>query len=100
MNQVTKVKKPVDISIVILTKNEEKNIGRCLSGVFSQETDKEYEVIVIDSGSTDNTLNIVRNFPVRVVQIKAHEFADGGTRNLGAQLAYGKYIVFLVADYK
>ena len=50
------------VSIVIRTKNEERFIGQTLSAIFGQEIEPPFEVIVIDSGSTDSTLNIVRKF--------------------------------------
>ena len=86
------------ISIIVLTKNEERNIGRCLKAIFSQEADDPFEVIIIDSGSTDRTLAIARQYPVRIHEIPAHEFGHGRTRALGASLAAGELIVFTVAD--
>jgi len=88
----------IKVSIVIPTKNGENDIKECLSGIFKQKTDYNFEVIVIDSGSTDNTLDIVDNFPAKLVKIKPSEFNHGDTRNLGAKLAVGEYIVFMVQD--
>jgi rhamnosyltransferase len=88
----------VEISVVILTKNEEKYIGSVLEMVFKQEVEGGYEVIVIDSGSQDATLNIVRNYPVKIVNINPDEFAHSKTRNLGVILSKGVYVVFLTAD--
>ncbi|UCD83290.1 MAG: glycosyltransferase [Deltaproteobacteria bacterium] len=87
-----------EISIIIPTKNEEDNIEMCLEGIFSQDIDKKYEVIVIDSGSTDSTLDIIRKYPVKLFEIKPDEFDHGGTRNLGAEISRGKYIATIVAD--
>ncbi|MBU1997867.1 MAG: glycosyltransferase [Candidatus Omnitrophica bacterium] len=86
------------ISIVILSKNEEKYIGSTLDSIFKQKIDKEYEVIVIDSGSCDSTLTIAARYPVRIIHIPANEFGHGKTRNYGAQTAIGEVIVFLNAD--
>ena len=86
------------VSIIVLTKNGGSDIERCLGGIFVQDTDVAYEVIVIDSGSSDNTLEIVAKFPVRLVEIKPQEFGHGRTRNFGASLAKGKYLVYLVQD--
>lgn len=88
----------MDISIIIPTKNGESDIGECLKGIFQQTTDLEYEVIVIDSGSCDRTVNIIREFPVQLIQIKPEEFGHGKTRNLGARYAKGKYLVYLTQD--
>lgn len=89
----------IDVSIVIPARNEGENIGQCLQAVNKQETPYTFEIIVIDSGSTDNTIDIVNQYPlVRLVQIEPGEFGHGKTRNLGAEMAKGHYIVFLNAD--
>ncbi|MCP4216489.1 MAG: glycosyltransferase family 2 protein [bacterium] len=94
-----KKNKGTDISIVIPAKNEGKNIGRCLQAILDQETDYQLEIIVIDSGSTDDTLSILRTFPsVKLLEIKAEEFGHGKTRNMAARTANGRFIVFLNAD--
>jgi len=86
------------VSIIILTKNEVQNIGRCLGGVFKQQHSFDLEVIVIDSSSTDGTLDVVNRYPVRIVEIKPDEFHHAGTRNLGAALAKGEILVYLAGD--
>lgn len=85
-------------SIIILAKNEEENIGPCLEAVFSQKTGFDFEVIVVDSGSTDGTLDIVRSTPARLFEIPPGDFDHGGTRQYGAEQAKGQYVVTLVAD--
>ena len=87
-----------EVSIVILTKNEATNVGLCLDSIFAQEYQGEFEVLVIDSGSEDGTLEIVRGYPVTLVEIPREEFSHGGTRNLGASLGQGQYIVYITAD--
>lgn len=87
-----------DVSIIILTKNGEDQIGSCLEGVFRQKTKYFYEVIVVDSGSTDNTVKIAKEFDVQLIKIKPEEFGHGKTRNLGARLAKGLYLVYLTQD--
>lgn len=85
-------------SVLILTKNESRNIGACLSSVYSQKVADPFEVIVVDSGSTDATLEIAGRFPVRIEQVPAESFHHSRTRNLAASLAAGEILVFLVAD--
>jgi len=82
-------------SIVVLTFNGERYLAEVLAAVFSQEVAFPYEVIVIDSGSTDRTLEIVRSHPVRLHQIPNREFNHGATRNLGALMANGQFVAYL-----
>ena len=51
--------------------NEEKHIERLLEGIF-QQTIKDIEVILVDSGSLDGTVEIAKKFPVEIVHIKAN----------------------------
>jgi rhamnosyltransferase len=90
--------KMLDCSISILTKNEERNIGACLEGVFAQKGVGEFEVTLVDSGSTDATLQIARGFPIRIKEIPAHEFHHARTRNLAASLGSAPILVSLSGD--
>jgi rhamnosyltransferase len=85
-------------SIIILTKDEEGHIGRCLEAVYGQSADFPFEVVVIDSGSRDRTIEIVRKYPARLLQIAPSEFHHARTRNLGGRVSSGKYLVFLSGD--
>ncbi|GAI52085.1 unnamed protein product [marine sediment metagenome] len=60
--------------------------------------DEKFEVIIIDSGSTDKTIEIAKEYPVRLIQIKPEEFGHGKTRNYGADISEGEYLVFLTQD--
>jgi rhamnosyltransferase len=92
-------KPPIDVSIIIPAKDEEANIGKCLEAIFHQDTTYRFEVVVIDSGSRDQTIDIIRQFPsVHLQEIPPESFGHGKTRNLGAKLSQGKYLVFLNAD--
>jgi rhamnosyltransferase len=86
------------LSILIPVKNEGGNITKCLSGIFSQDVPKHFEVILIDSGSRDSTLEEARVFPVRIVCIRPEEFHHARTRNFAASLASGECLVFLAGD--
>jgi rhamnosyltransferase len=85
-------------SILILCKNEAANIGPCLEAVFEQKGAGPFEVIVVDSGSTDSTLEIVRSYDVRIEEIAAKAFHHARTRNYAASLANGEILVYLAAD--
>jgi rhamnosyltransferase len=86
------------VSIILLTKNGEENIRSLLDGLYRQRMIGSAEVIVIDSGSSDKTLEIVAAFPVSVTRIPPAEFGHGRTRNLGARMARGKFLLFLPQD--
>ncbi len=89
-----------EVSIIVLTKNAEGNIRWTLSLILSQKFSKPYEVIVIDSGSTDGTLGIIESFKsVRLIKRNPETFSHGGTRNFGGGKARAsKYLVFFNGD--
>lgn len=87
------------VSVVIPAKNGRPTIGPCLDAVLAQDYDGPLEVLVVDSGSTDGTLDDVRARPaVRLHRIHPLAFDHGDTRNLGAGMTGGEAIVFLVQD--
>lgn len=89
----------VHVSVIILTKNGQRYLHSLLSALYGQVDVPGMEVIVIDSGSNDGTLAIIGEFPaVRLVRIRPEEFGHGRTRNLGARLARGRYLVFMPQD--
>ncbi len=90
--------KPPRTSVVIPVKNGAATLGACLEGIFAQESAGELEVIIIDSGSTDGSMAVARRFPVRLHQIAPEEFNHGDTRNLGARIARGEFVVMTVQD--
>ena len=92
-------KKTVYATVFIPTFNGEKYLERLLHAVESQDFLYNFEILVIDSGSSDRTLEIIRSHPnVRLVQIPNSEFGHGKTRNLAASISRGEYIAFLSHD--
>ena len=87
-----------DVSVLVPSKNGASYIRRCLDAVFNQDFDGRVEVIVVDSGSTDGTLEIIRQYPVKLHQIPPEQFHHAKTRNYLASLATGEYLVFLSQD--
>ena len=81
------------VSVIIPTYNEAKYIGNCLSSL-ERQTFKAKEIIVIDDGSTDKTVEALSEF--RILR-QAHQGA-GAARNLGAKHAIGDILVFVDAD--
>ena len=82
------------VSIIITTKNEEKNIGRCLKSIKKQAC-PNIEIIVVDNNSIDKTKQITKKYTKNVFNKGPERSAQ---RNFGAQKAKGKYLLFLDAD--
>lgn len=80
------------ISALIICKNEERNIGRCIASLLPVAD----EVIVLDSGSEDNTISIANSFGVRVVETDWKGYA--ATKNEGHSIAKYPYILSMDAD--
>jgi len=85
----------IKYSIIVPNYNKGEYIEECLNSILSQ-TYKNYEIIVIDDGSTDNSLEIINKFDV--LCLKTNRLQAGGARNLGLKHATGDYIVFLDSD--
>jgi len=85
-------------SILILTKNAGSEFEKTLKMIFSQKYDEEYEVIMIDSGSKDDTLTIAKNYQTKIYEIPPEEFGHAKTRNFVANLSKGDYLVFITQD--
>lgn len=85
------------VAIIIRTFNEDKHIKKLLEACFSQITQYSFEVVVVDSGSTDETLNIVKKYPVILEHIKSSEFTYGRALNIGARKSSAIYGVCISA---
>lgn len=85
-----------DVSVVIRACNEAELLAQTLDAVTEQKG-IEKEIIVIDSQSTDATVDIARSFSARVVEIEKSGFNYAAALNLGVRLARGKYVVNLSA---
>ncbi len=84
-------------SIIIRCYNEREHIGKLLYGVFEQ-TVEDVEVILVDSGSTDGTLEVANEYPIDdVVYIAPEEFSFGRALNRGIEAADGEFCVFASA---
>lgn len=83
-------------SIIIRAYNEEKHLGRLLQGIQEQAV-KNIQIIVVDSGSTDNTLGVARTFPVEIVEIAPQDFTFGRSLNMGISQATAPIIVIASA---
>jgi glycosyltransferase involved in cell wall biosynthesis len=82
------------VSIIITTKNEEQNIGRCLESLKKQSY-QNFEIIVVDNNSSDRTKEISNKYTKKVFN-KGNERSE--QRNFGVSKARGEYILYLDAD--
>jgi len=87
---------PPRISIVVRAYNEERFIRRLFVGLGLQSR-QDFEVILVDSGSTDRTAAIAEEFGARVVRIPKTEFSFGRSLNIGCSAAEGDLLVFVSA---
>ena len=86
----------MNCSIVIRAYNEEKHIGRLLEGL-RQQTLRDVEIILVDSGSTDGTVSVAETFGARIVRIPSAEFTFGRSLNFGLQSATRELVVIASA---
>lgn len=90
--------KTPSVSVIIPVRNEELRIKQCIEGILRQ-TIAVHEIIVIDSGSTDNTLPILKSFSeVTLIEIDGSTFNHGLTRNLGVEASTGEFCLLTVGD--
>src|SRR3989338_8795603 len=90
-------KKNPETSIIIRTFNEEKHLGNLLWAIKKQNY-KDYEIIIVDSGSTDNTLKIAKDLQCNhILKIESRDFTFGYSLNIGCERAEGEYLVFVSA---
>jgi rhamnosyltransferase len=84
------------VSVIVRCFNEERHIGRLLSGLVRQ-TQPPDQIVIVDSGSTDATLAIARRFPVEIHTIQPEEFSFGRSLNIGCRAADGDVLVLASA---
>jgi rhamnosyltransferase len=84
-----------DVSIIIRTLNEERYLPELLMSIQEQRSSFTHEVVLIDSGSTDSTLNIAEQFGCRILHIGRAEFSFGRSLNRACEAAQGAYFVLI-----
>jgi len=87
------------LSIVIIAKNEERNIDRCIKSIYDAKISFPFEIIIVDSNSQDRTIEIASAHPVRIFNLgeKIHHSVAMG-RYVGSKFSTGKYILFIDGD--
>src|SRR5437763_3013550 len=86
------------VTVAIPVLNGARHLEEVLGAVRAQQLDRELEILVIDSGSTDGSLSIAERHDARIHQIPRSEFSHGGTRNLAKKLAAGEHMAFITQD--
>ena len=86
------------LSVVIPVKNGSATLARCLRSITEQTVAEDLEIIVLDSNSADDSVNIARKFNARIIDVPEGRFDHGLTRNLGVQQAQGEFVYLTVQD--
>jgi len=89
-------------SVFIPTYNAGPEFKVVLDALTAQKMDDRFEIVVIDSGSSDETLTLLqetsRDFPITLHSIPSHEFGHGKTRNMGIDMASGDVVAIITQD--
>ncbi|PFI26653.1 teichoic acid biosynthesis protein B [Bacillus cereus] len=92
--------KKIKLSVIVTSYNKEQYIKQCLETVINQ-TLKDIEIIVVDDGSTDNSIGVLRKYEEMYSHVKVYTQKNRGVssaRNTGLRYAKGEYVTFLDAD--
>ena len=91
--------KKILVSVIVLTFNSARYIGRCLK-YLSKQKEKSFEVIVVDAGSSDNTINIIKSYAAKlnIKIVFALNTNMGQARNVGIKKSIGEYVCFCDSD--
>ncbi len=93
------VDKTIDLSIVVPAYNVEKYIAKCIDSILNQKTRYNYELIIVNDGSTDNTKSIIEEYSdEKIILIEQDNQGLSGARNTGINESRGKYITFVDSD--
>lgn len=88
------------ISVIVPVYNSEKTLNRCIDSILSQ-TFSDFELIIVDDGSTDSSSKICNNYAEQDVRVKVFHKPNGGissARNLGLENVSGKWVTFCDSD--
>jgi rhamnosyltransferase len=86
------------LSVLLVTKNGRRDLERLLPALYAQKNVPTFEVVAIDSGSSDGTVELLERHPIRLQQIPPKSFHHAQTRNLAADLSTGEILIFLSQD--
>jgi rhamnosyltransferase len=89
---------PESVSVALPVLEGGERFREVLAAIRAQRVDRPVETVVVDSGSTDGSVQAARDHGARVVEIAPSEFSHGGTRNRLMELARGAHVAFLTQD--
>ncbi len=90
----------INVSVIVPVYNKEKYIGTCLDSILNQ-TLENIEIIIVDDGSTDNSLNVIERYANKysnITFVSQENHGPGHARNEGLKIAKGEYVAFVDAD--
>jgi len=89
----------IQVSIIIKALNEEVNIAKCIESCLKEIAPYKGEIILVDSLSSDNTVDIAKEYPIKIVQfINAEDISCGSAVQLGYQDSLGEYVYIIDGD--
>jgi rhamnosyltransferase len=86
------------VSVLLVTYNGIATLPAVLDAIALQQTSWPFEIVAVDSGSTDGTLELLEGRDVTIVKIASSSFNHGSSRNLGVQASRGEFVALLVQD--
>lgn len=88
------------LSVVIVARNEEKNIARCIDSVLTHaKVFSETEILLVDSASTDKTIEIAKRYPINIIQLRREwQLSPSAGRFTGVNNVYGEFILIIDGD--
>lgn len=88
----------MDVSVIVPVYNAEKTIERALNSILKQDTKFKYEVICIDDGSSDMSLDLMKSYKDKITVLTQSNKGPGAARNAAIAKSSGKYLMFLDSD--
>jgi len=86
------------VSVLLVTRDGAATLGETLAAIRAQRTDFPFEIVAIDSGSTDGTVELLARGADRLLEIAPRDFNHGTTRNAGVAACRGELVTLLVQD--
>jgi glycosyltransferase involved in cell wall biosynthesis len=87
-----------DVTVAIPVLNGARYLEEVLGAVRAQRLDREVELLIVDSGSTDGSLEIAESHGAHIHRIDKRDFSHGGTRNRMMEMAEGEHVAFITQD--